>query len=179
MYGVAYRMVGRHRPDAEDAVQEAWLRAVRGLPGFRGDSALQSWLVGIAIECALEVCRRRRPADVVVDAPAPAARGSVDAIDLERVIASLADGYRHVLLLHDVHGHTHAEIAELLGIEGHVEEPAFPGTSPGEASAFRRARGMPQMTPERLPREIAPPPTLEDRTVGLFRSHGLLTRHAA
>ena len=81
MYGVAYRMVGRHRPDAEDAVQEAWLRAVRGLPGFRGDSALQTWLVGIAIKCALEVCRRRRPADVV-DAPAPAAPGTVDAIDL-------------------------------------------------------------------------------------------------
>ena len=46
------------------------------------------------------------------------------------MIASLADGYRHVLLLHDVHGHTHAEIAELLGIEE--------GTSKSQLSRARR-----------------------------------------
>lgn len=51
-------------------------------------------------------------------------------IDLERAVAALPDRYREVLILHDVEGYTHLEIAELLGIE--------PGTSKSQLS---RARG--------------------------------------
>lgn len=114
MYGVALRLVGRRGEDAEDAVQEAWLRAFRGLRTFRGESSLNTWLVGIAVRCALEICRRRRDADDVGEVAVPAGR---EAIDLERAVAALAPGYRHVLILHDVYGYTHAEIATLLEIE--------------------------------------------------------------
>lgn len=117
MFGVARRILGGDAADAEDAVQEAWLRAVRSLVSFRGDSALQTWLVGIAVRCALEIGRRRRSTTTVEDWQPTSAPASGDRLDLERVIAALADGYRHVLVLHDVYGYTHAEIAGLLGIE--------------------------------------------------------------
>jgi RNA polymerase sigma factor (sigma-70 family) len=38
-------------------------------------------------------------------------------MDVERAVARLPDGYREVVVLHDIHGHTHREVAELLGIE--------------------------------------------------------------
>jgi RNA polymerase sigma-70 factor (ECF subfamily) len=118
MYGVALRLLARNGADAEDAVQEAWLRAVRGADSFRGDSQLRTWLVGITIRCALEIGRRRPRASAE-----PAERRDPDSprlnerMDLERALAALADGYRHVVVLHDIYGCTHAEIGELLDID--------------------------------------------------------------
>ena len=130
MYGVALRFLARTRDDAEDAVQEAWLRAVRGAGQFRGDSTLRTWLVGIAIRCALEISRRQHASPI---AEADAARFAIPAhpplLDLEQAIAALAPGYRHVLLLHDLEGYTHAEIATLLGIDA--------GTSKSQLSRAR------------------------------------------
>lgn len=128
MYAVALRMLARRVPEAEDAVQEAWLRAVRGLPAFRGESTLRTWLIGITIRCAWELIRGRRPDEVMAAAGPPAS--PVVAIDLESAIAQLPPGYRAVLLLHDVEGHTHAEIGALLGIEE--------GTSKSQLSRARQ-----------------------------------------
>jgi RNA polymerase sigma-70 factor, ECF subfamily len=118
MYAVALRMLAGHVADAEDAVQEAWLRGVRGWATFRRESSLRTWLIGIVVRCALESCRRRVPrveldAELFVTAPSMAG----ERIDLERAVAALADGYRHVIVLHDIHGYTHAEVAALLGID--------------------------------------------------------------
>jgi RNA polymerase sigma-70 factor (ECF subfamily) len=130
MYAVALRLLARSVPDAEDAVQEAWLRAVRGLGAFRGDSSLRTWLVGIAVRCALEASRQRP--STAIDEPIAISRGrGVETIDLERAIAALADGYRQVLVLHDIHGYTHAEVAALLGIDE--------GTSKSQLSRARSA----------------------------------------
>jgi RNA polymerase sigma-70 factor (ECF subfamily) len=125
-------MLAWRRTDAEDVVQEAWMRAAAGLVRFRGESAFGTWFTGIAIRCAYE-CLRRTPAggaaafaDPPTGAPSPEL-----AIDLERAIAVLPDGYRTALVLHDVHGYTHAEIAALLGIEE--------GTSKSQLSRARRA----------------------------------------
>ena len=57
--------------------------------------------------------------------------GSVGSSDLERAIAELPNGYREVLVLHDVEGYTHKEIASMLGIEE--------GTSKSQLSRARRA----------------------------------------
>ena len=132
MYAVALRMLGRRVPDAEDAVQEGWLRAVRGLPGFRGDSALRTWLIGITARCSLEIGRRRGPESDGGDPElaAPIGHGG-EHIDLERAIAALPAGYRHVLILHDLYGYTHAEIAALADIEE--------GTSKSQLSRARSA----------------------------------------
>lgn len=124
------RLLGPRRAEAEDVVQETWLRAVRGLRTFRGESSFSTWLIGIGIRCALEALRRDRP-QTHDDEPSSASATPDAAIDLERGLRALADGYRAVLLLHDVEGCTHAEIASLLGIE--------PGTSKSQLFHARRA----------------------------------------
>jgi RNA polymerase sigma-70 factor (ECF subfamily) len=132
LYALAVRLAGGDRADAEDLVQESWVRALTALQTFRAQSALRSWLCGVLVN----VHRGRIRADWrIVDAPdvEPLAdtTGRDDAIDLERAIAALPEGARDVYVLHDVHGYTHREIAELMGI---VE-----GTS---KSQLNRARSL-------------------------------------
>ena len=52
----------RNRDDAEDAVQEAFLRALRAMPTFRGDSSVRTWLQRIAVNVCLDWKRARRDA---------------------------------------------------------------------------------------------------------------------
>lgn len=158
LYLFALRTLGGVEQDAEDVVQEAWLRAVDRLQAFRWGSSLRTWLTGIVLNCAREALRRRRPAPLASfrDAPppaglpaaavlpAPARPASADdaqastkddaarvgtAIDLERALCRIPDDLRLTLLLHDVEGYTHAEIAELLGIR--------PGTSKSRTARAR------------------------------------------
>lgn len=128
LFAVTLRLLSR-TSDAEDAVQEAWLRAVRNLAAFRQESSFATWLTGIGIRCALEILRRRSPAFTDPHEPSFETVPHL-AVDLERAIASLPDGYRAVLVLHDVEGHTHEEIAALLQIE--------PGTSKSQLFHARR-----------------------------------------
>jgi RNA polymerase sigma-70 factor (ECF subfamily) len=118
MYRLIVRLLGRRDADAEDALQEAWIRAVGRLAQFRWESSLRTWLCGIAVNCTRERMRRD-PGNLVADTE-PASGGPVpqwQTIDLERAIAQLPCGARAVLVLHDVHGYTHDEIARLLDIE--------------------------------------------------------------
>jgi RNA polymerase sigma-70 factor (ECF subfamily) len=117
LYALALRLTGGDRGEAEDLVQESWVRALTALRTFRAQSALRSWLCGVLVN----VRRERIRADWrVVDAPEVEPLEDTtrrdDAIDLERAIAALPDGARDVYVLHDVHGYTHREIAELMGI---------------------------------------------------------------
>ena len=61
-----YRMLGSLH-DAEDALQDALLRAWRGLPGFQGRSSLRSWLYAIVTNAALDVARQRARRELPVD----------------------------------------------------------------------------------------------------------------
>lgn len=117
LYALALRLTGGDRGEAEDLVQESWVRALTALRSFRAQSALRSWLCGVLVN----VRRGRIRVDWrIVDAPdaEPLAETTSpdDAIDLERAIATLPEGARDVYVLHDVHGYTHREIADLLGI---------------------------------------------------------------
>ena len=116
--GLVLRMLGGNQADADDVVQESWLRAVRSVPEFRGESALGTWINGIGVRVAWEVIRRRRPTAAVSpeheaadDPPDTAER-----IDLEQALRRLPDAYRAVVVLHDVEGFGHEAIAESLGI---------------------------------------------------------------
>jgi RNA polymerase sigma-70 factor (ECF subfamily) len=130
-YAVALRLRGGDRADADDALQETWLRAVRGLHGFRRSSTFRTWLVGITIRVALEIGRAREPAgqlaeDDAVAVPAPPFDVGVD---LDTLVQRLPAGYRTVLVLHDIEGHTHDEIAALLNVAA--------GTSKSQLSRAR------------------------------------------
>ncbi len=139
LYGFARSLV-QGDGVAEDIVQEAWLRAVRRLPSFDGRSSLRTWLLGFVVHCCHETWRDGRrhgvsPGDgePVFDTALPVlpARGHAEKLDLERALARLAPGYRTVLLLHDLHGMTHEEIAALLEIA--------PGTSKSQLARARQA----------------------------------------
>lgn len=115
LYAFLRRLAGAA---AEDALQETWLRAARRLGTFRGDSALRTWLFGIALNAARETWRGRDaypdPGPEEGVGPAPAAEAS---LDLRRAVDALPPGYRAVLLLHDAWGYTHAEVGALLGVD--------------------------------------------------------------
>ena len=105
---------------ARDLCQETWIRVVERLGGFRGESAFATWLTGIGLNVARNHLRWQGRHDAVdwetvPEPPAPRCDGD-DCIDLERAIALLPDGYRSVLVLHDVEGWKHHEIAEALGV---------------------------------------------------------------
>jgi RNA polymerase sigma-70 factor (ECF subfamily) len=107
---------------AQDYAQEAWIRAIRALPTFRGDARFSTWLHRIAVNSALQALRkaetrRKReapmPATVAV---APRMGDSLLSQKLESAMDRLPEGMRSVLILHDVEGYTHEEIGELLGV---------------------------------------------------------------
>jgi RNA polymerase sigma-70 factor, ECF subfamily len=121
VYSVVRRVAGDDAL-AEDWAQEAWVRAIRALPTFRGDSQFGTWLHRIAVNSAL-YGRRGRERRTSREAPLPdtiAGSAPPDRVllrmRLEHAIAELPDGMRRVLVLHDVEGYTHAEIGEMLGV---------------------------------------------------------------
>ena len=134
LFQVVLRVLGGAEQDAEDVVQETWIRATERLGDFRWEAAFATWLTGIALNVARGLLRRRGrweadPESVPEPWRAPPALG--ERIDLERALALLPAGYRAVLVLHDVEGFTHEEIAAMLGV--------VPGTSKSQLSCARRA----------------------------------------
>jgi RNA polymerase sigma-70 factor (ECF subfamily) len=127
VFGLAVRIVGP--VDAEEVAQEAFIRIFRGLPKFRGDAALSTWIYRLAVNAALSHRTRRAGArlptlanddgqtDRAIEAqPAeePAAGDAVLRARLERALVQLPAGYRTVIVLHDVEGLEHEEIASIL-----------------------------------------------------------------
>ena len=125
VHGVIVRLVGGHGARAEDLTQEAFVRAWQALPAFRFESAFSTWLHRLAVNTALMELRSRRsrPQDGADDAALDMI-GSADsaghatalALDLERAVATLPPRARAVLVLYDIEGWKHEEIAIELGM---------------------------------------------------------------
>lgn len=123
LWALVSRLLGSTaRTEAEDAVQETWIRAVEALASFRWEAAFSTWLTGIGLNCARQVLRQRtRRAETSTDGlleivPAGPTPDPGRRLDLEDAIGALPDGYRTVLVLHDLEGFTHPEISNRLGI---------------------------------------------------------------
>lgn len=142
LLGFVKRLLGAtgSASDAEDVVQETWVRAVHRLDRFRWQSSLETWLCGIAQNLCRELFRRSRTREEKEAAAPPPPERTVSLtgslrLDLEKAMALLPDGYRSILVLHDVEGWTHREIAQSLGISD--------GTSKSQLfEARRRVRTM-------------------------------------
>lgn len=114
------------RETAERLTQDTFVLAWRRLGTFHGASRLTSWLHRIAVNVMLQDGRAagRRAARVITAdddflATAPARGSGADLrLDLERAIASLPAGARTALVLHDIEGYTHDEIAAMTGVAG-------------------------------------------------------------
>lgn len=119
LYPLALRLTGGSEADAQDAIQETWIRACKTLERFKWKSSLRTWLTGILINCVRESDRgrqRRQEEELPDDYATAITEQPLTRIDLEQVIARLPDGYRYVLTLHDIAGYTHEEIGVLLEI---------------------------------------------------------------
>jgi len=119
VYRLAYRLLGSHE-EADDVSQEAFLRAYRGLRGFRGDAAFRTWITRIAINLALSSRRGRSPSvplehahELQRDADGPTAALKSE---VRRAVGDLSPRQRQVLVLRIYEGMKFSEIAQAAGM---------------------------------------------------------------
>jgi RNA polymerase sigma-70 factor, ECF subfamily len=125
----------RDRSLAEELTQDTYTRALERIDQLRDPQAALAWLYRIATTVALDRLRQRRPSTVPLDTVAPGGAEAKQAAERERTpsllegalessdmsacvqgyLAALPDDYRIAILLHDAHGLSNPEIAELLG----------------------------------------------------------------
>lgn len=131
IYALAYRTLGREE-DARDVAQEAFLRAYRGLRGFKGQAKFSSWLYRITLNLCRDWMRRERRAPMV---QVPEGTDPVDLADarmaptesvedlvarrelsqaVQRALAELPEEQRTAIMLKEYQGLTFQEIADLL-----------------------------------------------------------------
>jgi RNA polymerase sigma factor (sigma-70 family) len=125
VHGVIARLVGAHGARAEDLTQDAFVRAWQALPAFRFEASFSTWLHRLAVNTALMDLRSRRSrpqedadedAFEVLGTADSAGHGTALSMDLEKAVASLPPRARAVLVLYDVEGWQHDEIAAELGM---------------------------------------------------------------
>jgi RNA polymerase sigma-70 factor (ECF subfamily) len=111
-----------HVEDAEDAVQETFLRALRALPSFRGDAAFRTWLFRIAVNVCLKSKATRRHHEPLEEARCLAVSGTgspealaLDHLQLQEALQRLLPRQRAILLLREREGWSAGKIAEGLG----------------------------------------------------------------
>ena len=107
----------RNRQDAEDAVQETFLKLYRGIDGFQGNSEIGTWLCRIAINVAYDVARRRQREP---GTPPPETSGGKNQLPLrvalDDALGRIHPKHRMVFLLFEVEGLKHSEIAAVLEV---------------------------------------------------------------
>ena len=125
IYGLCWRLCGGDRALAEDMVQEAFVRAWNKLDLFRGDSKFGTWLHRLAVNVVLsdrrirvKRLRREQEFDENVERVQVGDRDVFAGLrrDLEAAIAGLPERARTVLILYDIEGYRHEEIAEMTGM---------------------------------------------------------------
>lgn len=121
LWALALRTLG-DATEAEDAVQDALVAAMRAAAGFRGEAAVTTWLHRICVNCCVDRLRRRarRPA-VPLDEASPPAQpdptGASDvALDVAAALSLLPDEQRLAVVLVDVEGWAVADVAATLGV---------------------------------------------------------------
>jgi RNA polymerase sigma-70 factor (ECF subfamily) len=151
--GLCLRMT-RRRDAAEDCVQQTFIRAWRSLAAFEGRSAFGTWLHRIAVNEVLthernHGTRAESDEEAVEDAqavPMEVQRGydAGEVMDVERALATLPPGSRHVVVLQTVYGYSHEEVAEMLGIAvGTCKAQLHRGRR-----LLRERMGLPEMSDE-------------------------------
>jgi RNA polymerase sigma-70 factor, ECF subfamily len=131
IFALAYRVIGREE-EARDVCQEAFLRAYRALPGFKGEAKFSSWLYRITLNLCRDWIRKQRrqpvaqlPEDADIDEIA-ASVGPVESIEdlvarrelsavVEDAMTRLPEEQRTAIVLKEYHGMTFQEIADLQG----------------------------------------------------------------
>ena len=135
VYSLAYRLSG-DADKAREFTQDTFIRAFSRLAQFRGDAAFSTWLHRIVVTVVSNARRSevRIAREVALDEAhsiemtAPEAEPDLKE-RIARAVNNLSEVYRTTLILHDIEGYTHAEIASMLGVPE--------GTSKSRLSAAR------------------------------------------
>jgi RNA polymerase sigma-70 factor (ECF subfamily) len=123
VYGLCLRLT-RNAASAEDCTQETFINAWRALSRFETRSSMRTWLHRIAVNVVLRT-RRRLAATAEIEMDASAAESMarqwqldtpVEESEIEAAIAALPQGARDVLVLVAIHGYSHEEAAQMLGL---------------------------------------------------------------
>jgi RNA polymerase sigma-70 factor (ECF subfamily) len=121
IYRLALRMTG-DATTAEDLTQDVFVRVFDRVHQFRGESGLGTWVYRVAVSVILNAVKKRQASREVTlesTAPAPGNSGAIELDARDRVraaVAQLPEELRVVVLLYDVEGYTHNEIADMMGI---------------------------------------------------------------
>lgn len=134
IYRLALRMLNDEQ-DAEDVLQETFIKAYQALPGFEGRSSLKTWMFRIATNEALMLLRKRKPQQDVMEidredeaveepkeivdwccVPEPELMSVETRKKLEEAASHLSPGLRAVFLLRDVEGLSGEETASILNV---------------------------------------------------------------
>jgi RNA polymerase sigma-70 factor (ECF subfamily) len=118
VYTLCYRMLG-NEDDAQDAMQAAFVRAFRGLAGFRSESSLKTWLYRIAVNESVSLLRKRRGSPETLsdtlsrpdDAP-----GVTEKLSVEAALLHVSSDHRAILILRFWEELSYEEIVTILGI---------------------------------------------------------------
>jgi RNA polymerase sigma-70 factor (ECF subfamily) len=113
---LAYHIAG-NRQDAEDAVQETFLKLYRAIDGFHGRSSVGTWLCRIVINVCYDLVRKRQRETGEPPDDRHASSGNVGLrVSLEDALRRIHPSHRMVFLLFEVEGLRHAEIASILEV---------------------------------------------------------------
>src|SRR5262249_2460033 len=122
MKSIAYNHLG-NIADAEDAVQETFVKLHRAARGFTGEAAFSTWLYRILVNTCLDMIRkrRRRIQEAQIDDALVAVRSGISVDDakrmtLRKLLADLPEQRRSVFVLFEIEGLSHAEIGRILDI---------------------------------------------------------------
>jgi RNA polymerase sigma-70 factor, ECF subfamily len=122
IFNLALRIVQSYE-DARDITQEVFIKAYRQLPGYEGEMSIKPWLYRVAVNSCNDHLRSRRVHRDSDEVERLTRAAPVDTFEqaqlshqLEQTLAGLPDRHRTVLLLKDIHGLRHDEIADILGV---------------------------------------------------------------
>ena len=116
MKSLAFHLLGS-RADAEDAVQEAFLKIHRAVHGFEQNSQLSTWIYRVLVNCCYDALRKRqRQAERPIAGDVPVSSKLPLKLALERAMARLNERHRLVFLMFEVEGLKHSEIAGVLEV---------------------------------------------------------------
>lgn len=126
VFNICLRMV-RNASEAEDITQQVFINLFRKIGSFRGDAAFKTWLHRMTVNQVLMYLRHNKltlermtddgelPSSNSFESEKPAeVHQVIERLNLNRALKGLADGYRKVIILHDIHGFEHEEIAQML-----------------------------------------------------------------
>ncbi|MFT3845074.1 MAG: RNA polymerase sigma factor [Lacibacter sp.] len=122
MYAVCVRYMGKNGDDAQDILQEGFIKVFRNLEKFRGDGSFEGWIRRIFVNTAIEQIRKKKTdlslteKEEIIELKTATAIDNMSEKDLLQIVSELSPGYRTIFNMYVVEGFNHKEISEILGI---------------------------------------------------------------